>query len=63
MDISRPVAAAAAIPVRVLTPAGVLMVDPMVVPMVDPDARVLVPQGDRVEGRVVNPVLIPVVIQ
>jgi hypothetical protein len=39
------------------------MVDPMVVP----DARVLVPQGDRVEGRVVNsvliPVLIPVVIQ
>ena len=59
MDISRPVAAAAAIPVRVLIPAGVLMVDPMVVP----DARVLVPQGDRVEGRVVNSVLTPVVIQ
>jgi len=39
------------------------MVDPMVVPA----ARVLVPQDDRVEGRVVNsvliPVLIPVVIQ
>ena len=39
------------------------MVDPMVVRA----ARVLVPQDDRVEGRVVNsvliPVLIPVVIQ
>ena len=35
------------------------MVDPMVVP----DARVLVPQGDRVEGRVVNSVLIPGVMQ
>ena len=35
--------------------------------MVDPAARVLVPQGDRVEGRVVNSVLIrvfiPVVMQ
>jgi len=34
----------------------------MVDPMVDPAARVLVPQGDRVEGRVVNSVLIRVVI-
>jgi len=31
--------------------------------MVDPAARVLVPQGDRVAGRVVNSVLIPVVMQ
>jgi len=30
--------------------------------MVDPAARVLVPQGDRVEGRVVNSVLIRVAI-
>jgi len=31
--------------------------------MVDPAVRVLVPQGDRVAGRVVNSVLTPVVIQ
>ena len=35
----------------------------MVDPMVAPAARVLVPQGDRVAGRVVNSVLIPVVMQ
>jgi hypothetical protein len=39
----------------------------MVDPMVAPAARVLVPQGDRVAGRVVKPVLItvltPVVMQ
>jgi hypothetical protein len=35
----------------------------MVDPMVAPAARVLVPQGDRVAGRVVNSVLIPVAMQ